>query len=81
LAGTVTREQVYEVLKETLIEQGTEPEAITPEATFEDLEVDSLDLVELAQVVEERFGVTIKGSEVAKIANLGEAAAWIAERA
>ena len=44
-----SREEVYERVKEVLAEQlGVEESEITPEASFqEDLDADSLDLVEL----------------------------------
>ena len=40
-----------------LAEVGAEPDEISREAKFEALDVDSLDLVELAQIVEDEFGV------------------------
>jgi acyl carrier protein len=81
MSSTLSTDQIYEGLREALISLGADEQRISPEATFEELEVDSLDLVELAQIVEERFGVTIKGSDVAKIATVGQAAEWISERA
>ena len=81
MSSTLSSDDVYAGLREALISLGAEEERIIPQATFEELEVDSLDLVELAQIVEERFGVTIKGSDVAKIATVGEAAEWISKRA
>lgn len=81
MSSTLSTDQVYAGLREALISLGAEEERVTPQATFEELEVDSLDLVELAQIVEERFDVMIKGSDVAKIATVGEAAEWISKRA
>ena len=40
-----------------------DPSTITPETTFEDLELDSLDIVELIMTIEEEFGVAIEMSE------------------
>lgn len=37
---------------------------VTREATLEDLDVDSLDLVELAQVIEDEYGVELDGDAV-----------------
>ena len=37
---------------------------VTREATFEELDIDSLDLAELAQVVEDEYGVEITGDDV-----------------
>ena len=41
-----------------LEEFGAEPDQIGPDAEFEALDVDSLDLVELAQIVEDEYGVS-----------------------
>ena len=46
---------------------------VTRDATFEALDVDSLDLVELAQVVEDEFGVELTGEDVNELKTLGEA--------
>lgn len=40
-----------------------DPASFTPETTFEQLELDSLDMVELIMALEEEFGVTIEMSE------------------
>ncbi|HEX9142156.1 MAG TPA: acyl carrier protein, partial [Gaiellaceae bacterium] len=51
-----SREEVYERVKEVLTEQlGVEESAITEEASFqEDLDADSLDLVELIMELEDQ---------------------------
>jgi acyl carrier protein len=43
-----------------------EPEAITPDKTFGDLSVDSLDLIELQLEIERHFGVQISQDGLAK---------------
>ena len=42
-------------------------------ATFEELDIDSLDLVELAQVVEEEYGVVLKGEDMKDLKTVGDA--------
>lgn len=60
---------------------GVEPERVTPEARFrEDLEADSLDLVELIMEFEEQFGGTISDEEAQKIRTVGDAVAYIEKR-
>ena len=54
-----------------LEEIGAEGE-ISREATFEDLDVDSLDLVELAQIVEDEFGVELDGDAVKDVKTVGD---------
>ena len=51
------------------------------EATFEDLDVDSLDLAELSQIIEDEFGVQLKGDDVGKIKTVGDAIDLVVSRA
>lgn len=81
MSATATREQVQPVVYDALAELGPERDQITDAATWEELDVDSLDLAELSQVVEEEFGVKLKGDDVAKIKTVGEAIELITERA
>ena len=39
---------------------------------FEDLDVDSLDLVELAQIVEDEYGVELKGDDIKDVKTVGD---------
>lgn len=70
---------VFERVKNIIVDQlGVEPERVTPEARFrEDLEADSLDLVELIMAFEEEFGGEISDEEAQKISTVGEAVAYI----
>ena len=77
-ADTATIESV--VFK-SLEEFGADPGAIERDATFETLDVDSLDLAELAQIVEDEFGVAIKSSDVAELKTVGDVLDLIAARA
>ena len=67
----VTNEAVEQKIFDGLKEIGAEGE-ITREATFEDLDVDSLDLVELAQIVEDEFGVELDGDSVKDVKTVGD---------
>jgi acyl carrier protein len=78
---TVTREAVQTSVFAALEEFGAEPDEITLEATFEALDVDSLDLVELGQIVQEEYGVEIKGEDMPKMKTVGDAVDLITERA
>jgi acyl carrier protein len=70
--ATVTKEQVQERVVEVLASFGPDASAITQTATFEELDVDSLDLVELAQIVEDEYGVELKGDDVKDVKTVGE---------
>ena len=80
MSTTVTKEQVEERVREALIEFGAEPEKIDRDAEFEALDVDSLDLVELAQIAEDEWGVQIKGEDIEGIKTVGQSVDLVAER-
>ena len=77
---TKSKEQIEQRVTDALVEFGEERENITPGARFEDLEVDSLDLVELAQIVEEEYGVEIKDSDLEHVQTVGDVVEMIAQR-
>jgi acyl carrier protein len=80
MSTAVTTEQVEKVVSESLATFGADPDQITPDATFEALDIDSLDLAELSQIVHERFGVELKGSDVAEVKTVDDAVQLIASR-
>lgn len=60
---------------------GVEKEQVVPEARFrEDLEADSLDLVELIMAFEEEFNGDISDEDAQKITTVGEAVSYIQDR-
>jgi acyl carrier protein len=70
-----TFEEVKEIIVELL---GVDESKITREARFrEDLEADSLDLVELIMAFEEKFGGEISDEDAQKITTVGEAVDFI----
>jgi acyl carrier protein len=81
MPATATPEQVEAVVYDALVEIGPTRDQLHRDASFEELDVDSLDLAELSQVVDERFGVRLKGDDVARIATVGDALDLIAARA
>ncbi len=80
MSTAVTEERIEEVVRESLETFGAEPEHITAQATFEALDIDSLDLAELSQIIHEEFGVELKGSDVAEIQTVQDAVKLIASR-
>jgi acyl carrier protein len=77
----VTPQAVEEKVIDTIASFGPDRAEITPSATFEQLDVDSLDIVELAQVIEDEFGVALKGDDVKDIKTVGEAIDLVVARA
>lgn len=73
-----TIEDVRNIITELL---GVDAEKVVPEAKFrEDLEADSLDLVELIMAFEEKFGGEISDEDAQTITTVGEAVKYIDEK-
>ncbi len=73
---------VYEEVKEIIVDLlGVDPEKVTMDARFrEDLEADSLDLVELIMALEDKFDAEIPDEDAQNITTVGEAVKYIEER-
>jgi acyl carrier protein len=71
----------FERIKKIVVEQlGVEEEQVTMEANFrEDLEADSLDLVELIMAFEEEFGGNIGDEQAQKILTVADAVKFVSE--
>jgi acyl carrier protein len=73
---------IFEQVKEIIVDLlGAEPGQVTLDARFrEDLEADSLDLVELIMEFEERFGESISDDEAQQIKTVGQVVEYIEKR-
>jgi acyl carrier protein len=78
---TVTPQNVEQTIVDAIVELGPDRDQVTRDATFESLDVDSLDLVEVAQVIEEEYGVEIKGEDAQKLETVGDAIDLVVRRA
>ena len=72
---SMSNDEAFEKFKESAVEVLQVPaDKVTKEARFaEDLDADSLDLVELVMALEESFDVTVEETELEGIETIGQA--------
>ena len=79
-----SREEIYEQVKGVLVDQlGIEESEITQEASFqEDLDADSLDLVEVIMLLEDEFfpNEKISDEDAQKLQTVGQAVDYVSTR-
>ena len=82
MATTMTKDEVFSLIQGRLAELiECAPETIKLETRLEeDLEADSLDLVELAMSLEEELSLEIPDEELEGIRTVGDAVDFIAQR-
>jgi len=81
MTTTITKDKIEERMTEALVSFGAERDEITRDAGWEQLDVDSLDLVELAQIVEDEYGVQMREEDMKELTTVGEAIDFVAARA
>ncbi|MGI9093822.1 MAG: acyl carrier protein [Mycobacteriales bacterium] len=75
VASEEIRSGLADILEEVA---GVKPDDVTPEKSFvDDLDVDSLSMVEVALAAEEKFGVKIPDDELSNLKTVGDAIAYI----
>jgi acyl carrier protein len=77
------RDEALAAIRDVAVEVlSVEPSQVTEEAKFkEDLDADSLDLVELVMGLEERFDVTIPEEDLEGVATVGQAVDLVLSKA
>ncbi len=74
---------IFDKIKALIVEQFmiNDPDTITMQTSFvDDLEADSLDIVELIMAVEEEFGVAIDDQDVDGVKTIGDVVNYISEK-
>ncbi|HEX6476355.1 MAG TPA: acyl carrier protein [Acidimicrobiales bacterium] len=76
------RTEIFGVVTELAVEVlGVEKEAVVDEARFkEDLDADSLDLVELVMALEERFDISVPEDDLEDVLTVGQAVALVSDK-
>jgi acyl carrier protein len=69
----VTPDQLVARVFDILVELGPEPEQIHPDATLEELDLDSLDLVEIAQILAQEYGIMLDPEDFDTVETVGQA--------
>jgi acyl carrier protein len=78
--STTSTDAIETTVIDSLKTFGADADKISREATWEDIDVDSLDLAELAQVVEDEHGVVMEGDDMKQIKTVGDAIDYITEK-
>lgn len=78
---TQGNEEVLGAIREHLQGRGIDGAKVVPEANLlADLDLDSLDTVELTLGIEERFGIEIRDEELEDVSTIGEVVALIGKK-
>ena len=75
----MTNEELFATIKSLIVDQlGVDESSITMESSFvDDLNADSLDMVELVMAMEQEFDVSIPDEVAEKVATVGDAVEYI----
>lgn len=75
-----SRETVEDFLMDALASMGPDRSEISRERTFEELDIDSLDIVEMAQIIEEKWDLVIDPEDFKGIETVGPAIDLVVKR-
>ena len=73
--ATTIRQAVERRIVEALVEFGADEDKLDPDATLEALDIDSLDLFELSQILKQEFDLEVNPEDFEGVVTLGQAQA------
>jgi acyl carrier protein len=77
----MSKQDLYPLFEQTLVETfGVPADDVAPDATFEALGLDSLDVVELTLILEEETGVKLEDEELEDVRTVGQAIDKVVEK-
>jgi acyl carrier protein len=77
MPATITADSVEQKIRDVLPEFGVDADAITRDATFADLDVDSLDIAELSQIIEDEYAIRLSNEDLAKLETIADTIALV----
>ena len=80
MATTITPQDVETTVIENLVSFGADADVVKRDATLEEIDVDSLDLVELTQVVEETYDIDLQTADFKQIKTVGDIVELVVDR-
>jgi acyl carrier protein len=69
----VTNEEVLNKIKEIVPKFGVNPDDVSDTSTLEDLDMDSLDVVEIMQAIEDDLGIRVPDEDLEDLKTIGDA--------
>ncbi|MBI2692298.1 MAG: acyl carrier protein [Solirubrobacterales bacterium] len=73
----VTNEEVLNKIKEIVPKFGVNPDDVSDTSTLEDLDMDSLDVVEIMQSIEDDLGIRVPDEDLEDLTTIGDAVAAV----
>lgn len=74
------RSELETRIHEALVQLGAPPGSLTRDTELETINIDSLDLIEVGQMVEDEYGIELEGQDVQDIKTVGEVVDMIAAK-
>jgi acyl carrier protein len=81
MPATITEDAIEQKIREVLPQFGIDADQITREATFAELDVDSLDIAELSQIIEDEYAIRLSDDDLASLETIGDTIALVARHA